>query len=121
MLQSLTRKPAQEPLDKKAMPQSTDKKPEPSSTPFRTSGSSQATAKPSQGKPTLKRDSSSIFKAFAKTRPKQPKEEETDVRIVLHALIKHALIDGFYSLHQMNLRIVWITISIFPKLCLLTV
>ncbi|KAM5444188.1 CDC27 protein [Microsporum ferrugineum] len=78
VLQSLTRKPAQEPLDKKAMPQSTDKKPEPSSTPFRTSGSSQATAKPSQGKPTLKRDSSSIFKAFAKTRPKQPKEEETD-------------------------------------------
>ncbi|EEQ31056.1 conserved hypothetical protein [Microsporum canis CBS 113480] len=69
VLQSLTRKPAQEPLDKK---------PEPSSTPFRTLGSSQATAKPSQGKPTLKRDSSSIFKAFAKTRPKQPKEEETD-------------------------------------------
>ncbi|EFR04766.1 hypothetical protein MGYG_07773 [Nannizzia gypsea CBS 118893] len=75
----IVKKAEQEPSDKKHTTQSTEKKPEPSSTPFRTQGSSQSTSKSSQGKPALKRDSSSIFKAFAKTRPKQqPKEEEAD-------------------------------------------
>ncbi|KAK2877209.1 hypothetical protein FQN49_001333 [Arthroderma sp. PD_2] len=77
--QSLATKPAQQPLDKKPAQQTADKKPEPSSAPFRPLGSSQTSAKSSQGKPTPKRDASSIFKAFAKTRPKQqPKEEEAD-------------------------------------------
>ncbi|EZF33712.1 hypothetical protein H109_02897 [Trichophyton interdigitale MR816] len=76
---AMVKKAEQEPSGKKPITQSTDKKPEPSSTPFRTLGSSQSTAKSSQSKPTLKRDSSSIFKAFAKSKPKQQaKDDDAD-------------------------------------------
>ncbi|KMQ45540.1 hypothetical protein A7D00_5397 [Trichophyton violaceum] len=76
---TVVKKAEQEPPGKKSMTQSTDKKPEPSSTPFRALGSSQSTTKSSQGKPTHKRDSSSIFKAFAKSRPKQQtKDNDAD-------------------------------------------
>ncbi|EFE29921.1 uncharacterized protein ARB_03262 [Trichophyton benhamiae CBS 112371] len=83
------KKAEQEPPGKKSMTQPTDKKPEPSSTPFRALGSSQSTTKSSQGKPTHKRDSSSIFKAFAKSRPKQQaKDDDADVRKLLRPLGK---------------------------------
>lgn len=83
----MVKKAEQEPSGKKHITQSTDKKPEPSPTPFRTLGSSQSTAKSSQGKPTLKRDSSSIFKAFAKSKPKQQaKDDDADVRKPLSPL-----------------------------------
>ncbi|KAF3483315.1 uncharacterized protein GIQ15_02639 [Arthroderma uncinatum] len=72
-LQSLAKKPTQQPLDKKPAQQTLDKQTEPSTAPFRQLGSSQAT------KPTIKREASDIFKAFAKTRPKKEvKEEEAD-------------------------------------------